>query len=131
LLAHADDQVANIEMTVEDDRVIYPEDGVVCHTNHYVSPAFEELDLYPEQEDSRTRLRRLVDFADQATCLDERALEELLSDHTGSPHSICKHVVDDGRALKTVASCVISPSLGRMRLSLGNPCINEYVTLAV
>ena len=132
VLAHADDQIVNIEMTVDDERFMYPEDHVLCHTNHYIDPDYEGADRFPGQADSRGRLARLQQFVETSPRLDEAALEQLLSDHANAPNSICKHVApQDRKRLKTVASCVMTPDLGRLRLSFGNPCETGYATLYV
>lgn len=131
LLAHADGQIVNIEMTVDDERFIYPEDHTLGHTNHYIDPDFEDADLFPDQKDSRRRLERLQQFIETAPRFDEAALEQLLCDHANAPNSICKHVAQDRKRLKTVASCVMTPALGRLRLSFGNPCETGFATLHV
>jgi isopenicillin-N N-acyltransferase-like protein len=131
VLAHADGQIVNIEMTVDDERFIQPQDHTLYHTNHYIDPDFENADLFPDQEDSRIRLDRLQQVIETTPQLDETALEQLLCDHANAPHSICKHIAQDRKRLKTVASCVMTPSLGRLRLSFGNPCKTGYATLYV
>ena len=131
MLAHADDLILDIEMTVDDERLIHPADHTLCHTNHYTSPDLEEVDLFPTQEDSRTRLARLHEYLQDAVSLDEAAMEQLMSDHANAPSSVCKHLADDSKRSKTIASCVMTPALGRMRIAMGSPCEAGYETLYV
>lgn len=131
LLADASDHVVDIEMTVEDDRHIYPTDGVLCHTNHYCHPDLEPFDRFTEQEDSRLRLGRLQELLAAREMFDENSLEQVLSDHENAPNRICKHTADNRQALKTVATCVMTPARGRMHIGFGNPCSCERLTLTV
>ena len=54
----------------------------------------------------------------------------ILSDHEGFPTSICRHPNDDAATgwQRSVVSLVLEPGEGRMHVSNGNPCENEYET---
>jgi isopenicillin-N N-acyltransferase like protein len=131
LLADSTDRVVDIEMTVETECYLYPTDGVLCHTNHYCHPELEPFDRFTEQQDSRLRLARLQELLAEGESWDENRLGQVLSDHANAPHSICKHPQDSKHAIKTIASCVMTPALGRMRVSFGNPCSGERLSLSV
>jgi isopenicillin-N N-acyltransferase-like protein len=131
LLADSGDQVVDIEMTVDGERLLFPMNGVLFHTNHYVHPELEKFDRYTEQEDSRQRRARLGELLASEELFDEASLGQLLSDHANPPHTICKHADGNKQAIKTVASCVMTPALGRMCVSFGNPCSNERMILSV
>ncbi len=52
------------------------------------------------------------------------SLREALSDHTGAPDSLCRHI-EDGAESKTVFWCVADVTEGTIRYGRGNPCDSE------
>jgi isopenicillin-N N-acyltransferase-like protein len=131
LLADRDDNIANVEMTVEDDRLLEVEDGLLYHTNHYRHSDLAAFDAYSQPEDSRARLRRLQELLPGRRLWDEAGIESLLSDHANRPTTICKHAEDSPTKLMTVASVVMTPEIGRMHICLGTPCSGHFVDLCV
>lgn len=123
-------EVLDLETAPEEFGVVYPEDGVLTHSNHFVT----DIDSLTEQRGPSTlyraeRLRRRL--ADAAGDVSPAVLQEALRDHFGRPSSICSHVdvtlpeVEHGQ---TNASFVIDLDDRRLHAVRGPPCMGEYET---
>ncbi len=128
-------QIADVELTPNGfSRVDERHDGYLGHTNHFVcSPHACATNDASSVPDSFPRLERihalLGERLGQLTVAD---LQRILADHDGHPTSICRHphagpdhpsVSARGR---TTASLIAEPARGRLHVSRGNPCENEY-----
>jgi isopenicillin-N N-acyltransferase-like protein len=125
LIGDAEGDVACVEMTVDDHRVLRAgTDGVIVHGNHYRHPDFAAFDRCPYPDGSRRRETRLAELAGATSMpLEALDLQRFLSDHANQPQSICGH---GPPGLQTVASCVLDPAHGRLWVSHGNPCQMAY-----
>jgi len=123
---------ADLEVTVDDVRVLSGEQGQVTHANHCKHPellavndAFPELiESYPRQQ----RIDKLLSAAGGPLSLE--AVKRALKDHEGHPRSICRHPNDDPQTgyWQTVFSVIIEPDQQRMHVSRGTPCEHPYET---
>jgi isopenicillin-N N-acyltransferase like protein len=108
------------------------EDGLLLHTNHCMHPHLTALNeehrdsLYGQTFERRSRSRTVLGRTGGKISVDD--LKTVLSDHDGSPTSICRHPNDDPRtgADRSVVSMIVEPDAGRMHLTNGNPCNNPY-----
>ncbi|UJA20319.1 peptidase C45 [Thermoleophilia bacterium SCSIO 60948] len=114
---------------------IDPADGVLVHTNHFVSPRFDGRDVSVlAMPDSPFRLQRLRArlAAAKGEPLGRDFLAQALGDHAGFPFGVCCHpderVPEPERSL-TLASAIIDPTAGTIALTAGNPCEHERETL--
>jgi isopenicillin-N N-acyltransferase-like protein len=134
LIAHAGGAALDIEAAPGDfTRLypLYPEDGVLRHTNHFLAdihPADLALWAMPS---SAVRLQRLR-AAGTARTLDDFGV--LLADHADYPHSICAHAdladhpCEQGA---TIASVLMDLTARRIWLAAGNPCQVPYEQLDI
>jgi isopenicillin-N N-acyltransferase-like protein len=134
LLAHADGLAVNVEGTpgnCADLLLDGPRDGVIIHTNHFVSPRFGGLDtglrLMP---DSFFRLQRLTDAVRGAGAkVTSDLLQQAFADHAGHPYGVCSHPDPSAPPVDqaaTIASVVMDLDERRLWLSDGNPCETPY-----
>lgn len=115
-------------------RIAPNEQGVLLHTNHFVSPDFDAVDyaeLVPST--SKTRLARVTEeVVDMADPTELSAFQTVLSDHTNQPDSVCRHP-DTSLPLPeqtmTVTSVLIDLTDRRVKLSEGPPCRRGYEEL--
>jgi isopenicillin-N N-acyltransferase like protein len=134
LVAATDGLAFDIEATPGDFaalHLLFPTDGVVLHTNHFLSPAFDRTDVSLwVMPDSPFRLERLgsaVGRADGKLSIDD--FRSFLADHANYPSGICCHpdarmaVHDQGA---TVASVLMDLDEKRMWVADGHPCTNPY-----
>ncbi|PLT35427.1 C45 family peptidase [Bacillus sp. V5-8f] len=134
LVAHGEGVAFDIEATSTDFDVLYPSDGTINHTNHFLSTRMDILDTarlkFPDTYVRYWRSHNLVSAAN----IDAQTLKTIFSDHFGHPDSICRHgesyPVDLGRstACGTVFSIIMNLSTKTLEISNGQPCTNAYHT---
>lgn len=134
LLAHRDGIAVDIEAAPGDFSrlfLLFPQEGVLLHTNHFLSPAFDRKDVSLwVMPDSPFRLERLgtaVAGARDGLSLD--AFGGFLGDHANFPSGICCH--PDARMEQhdqgaTVASVLMDLDERRILVSDGHPCTVPY-----
>lgn len=123
-------------------------DGLLVHTNHFVSPEFDSVDYADLVEStSQFRLKRVrelltaphptVDGSPPADgrgrLSDGRARRDqhaaALSDHADAPGSVCRHpdrFMPMSEQVETVASVLIDVTTTTVELSEGPPCQHDY-----
>ena len=147
LIAHASGAALDIEAAPGDFTRLYPlfpEDGVLLHTNHFLAPRIDPVDLALwAMPSTAVRLQRLraattapVTTA-PATTAEPPALDDfraLLADHADYPHSICAHPDPADHPCEqggTVASVLMDLGARRLWLAAGNPCQVPYERLDI
>src|ERR1700678_206227 len=130
LIAHASGAALDVEAAPGDfTRLypLYPEDGVLLHTNHFLAPQLhpQALSLWA-MPSSAVRLQRLrAALTDRPTPPSLDDLRPLLRDHADHPFGICAH--PDPRAHPynqgaTIASVIMDLPAGHLWSTAGNPC---------
>lgn len=139
LIAHEDGIAVDVEAAPGDFSRIFlefPEEGVLLHTNHYRSQAFDRRDVslwvMPDSPFRLERLKAEVARARPALSLD--TFRAALGDHANYPSGICCH--PDARMEPhdrgaTVASVLMDLDERRIWLADGHPCTTPYRELDV
>lgn len=133
VVGHGDGEVIDVETAPEEFNCVYPEDGVLTHSNHFFDTDITQLGQSGEGSQSTLyraeRLRRAL-ARDAATGdVDVDTITAGLRDHFSRPASVCSHVdeskpeVEHGR---TDASIVVDLSERRLLATRGPPCESEY-----
>jgi isopenicillin-N N-acyltransferase-like protein len=109
----------------------FPSGGVLLHTNHFVSPAFDGKDVSLwVMPDSPFRLERLHSEVEAAgTKLRLEDFRTFLSDHANYPSGVCCHPdarMDPLDRGTTVASVLMDLDARRMWIADGHPCTSPY-----
>jgi isopenicillin-N N-acyltransferase-like protein len=130
LLAHADGLAVNLETTPGGYQGVTPQlpsQGVLVHTNHFVSPVPGSQDVgHYAMADSLIRLQRVTThIAERQEPATVETLHKALCDHADFPSAVCCH--PDARSADdmqwaTVASVIMDLDERVMYLSEGNPC---------
>jgi isopenicillin-N N-acyltransferase like protein len=121
VFAHRDGHALNVEGSACRAETTVPVDGVLAHTNHYVDPAMRDAQRPGNRAGSVARLSRAAELlAGRDEPWTVEALREALSDHEGTPTSLCVH--GDERGTKTVFWCVADVTAGEIVYGRGNPC---------
>ena len=132
LVAHRDGSALDIEAMPGDFSRVHlhqAQDNVLLHTNHFVSPTFDDVDVSLwAMPDSPVRLARLRAGlrGDQSSLA---KIRELLSDHANYPFSICCHPDPDDDQIDqgaTIASVLMRLEDSTMWLADGIPCEMPY-----
>ena len=137
LIAHSSGVALDVEAAPGDFtrlHPLYPEHGMLVHTNHFLSPRLHPVDLSLwAMPSSAVRLQRLRAFRDGARPGDRHlTLDDfggLLADHADYPYSVCAHPEPGVHPLEqgaTIASVLMDLTAGRMWVAVGHPCRASY-----
>ncbi|MHB1006286.1 MAG: C45 family autoproteolytic acyltransferase/hydrolase [Chloroflexota bacterium] len=123
------DGVWDMEVTPDGFAALPVEDDLVVHTNHFLDSELAKhealLSALPDSADRLPRMRTLLRAERGQITL--AAVQRMLSDHANGPASICRHQDE----MITISSIVAEPDQGRLHVSVGNPCVNPYVTYSL
>jgi isopenicillin-N N-acyltransferase like protein len=128
--ASGEGDIIGLETWPNDYNVLYPENDILVHTNHYLTERFKKGGgtMGFMEGDSHIRLQRLKGQIEQRFGeLTPEIMMELLSDHTDYPRSICKHVADGVALGETIAAMIMVPEERAMYITKGHPCENEFI----
>jgi len=128
LIGHADGEAIDIEAGPDREAFLYPEGGILTHSNHFCKLEIESdvARFWPNTMYRNVRLARLLK---QCQPLDVDKIKRQMSDHFAFPHSICAHIDDDepeNIRLGTRSSILISLNTRTMYVTDGVPCESEY-----
>lgn len=133
VLASSEGDIICVESTSDDFNVLQPEDGVLVHSNHYLTERFKKADWgYLSTPDTYLRVQRISKLIKEYYGnLSVEILMEILGDHNNYPNSICRHIDEDTSRefyYETLASIIMVPEERIMYVACGQPCRYEYVT---
>lgn len=136
IIAQKVGEAVDLELTPDFISVLYPEDGILAHTNHFLTPSLQTDDLAIAESQSSIwrygRVKRLLQNARGKLSVER--VKEVLSDHFNYPHSICRHaeiLQQDEEPVATLASIVMDLAAGEMHVSAGEPCREDFRTYRV
>ena len=127
LIAYKDNEAADVEMDTGCCGIIYPEDSILTHANHYVScghPRYPYIDVFKGNSFVRhNRSNKLLRAITGKISMED--IQDIFSDHGNSPQSICRHgdeTLPKEKQSETVISFVMNLTTLEMRLAPHNPC---------
>jgi isopenicillin-N N-acyltransferase-like protein len=134
LVAHEDGIAVDVEAAPGDFSrlfLLFPERGVLLHTNHFRSQSFDGKDVglwvIPDSPFRLERVKAAVEAA--SPLLAPETFMELLADHANYPSSVCCHPDERIHPVErgsTVASVVMELDSRRVWLAEGHPCSTPY-----
>jgi isopenicillin-N N-acyltransferase like protein len=134
LLAHAEGEILNLELTASDADYQYGDKGWLVHANHYESLRLRGGDTGLATSISTVaraaRARRLLSAAAAQKDISRDTLRSILTDHTYGAYAICRHPVPAEPPLQqtaTRASLIMDLPARTLYLATGQPCREEYV----
>jgi len=135
LIAHADGFALDFEMAPQTLDYLYPEEGILVHTNHFTSERLKPLDANLTQfPDSLVRLGRARQkLARRVGRIGVEDFQEVLCDHFNYPDAICRHPDErdpEPEHVQTVASIIMNLAKKEVLITHGPPCQNEYQLLS-
>ena len=136
LIGYADGEAVNLETSPVEEHVLWPENGICVHTNHYLKPGQNFRDLKPLRDpylSTYLRCRRAQKIMTEIKGnIDVRGIQNILKDHMDKPFSVCIHrnpSVEPIRQIVTCLSIVMNLSRRQIHYTLGNPCRGTAQTL--
>ena len=136
LIGYAAGEAVNLETSPVEEHVLWPENGICVHTNHYLVPGKNFRDLKPLRDpflSTYLRCRRArTGLAELKGEIDVRGVQNILKDHMDKPFSVCTHqnpAVEPLRQIVTCLSIVMNLSRRQIHYTLGNPCRGKVETI--
>lgn len=125
------EKMIGIESIQDDFEIILPQNGILVHSNNYLTERFQSCDmagiLVPDSPARVERIRALIN--DHYGQITPELMMRLMSDHDKYPGSICRHA-EPGQppatASETLAAYVMIPREGIMHICRGNPCQYDF-----
>jgi hypothetical protein len=114
---------------------VYSPNGILVHANHPVgakTAAFEDYPDETEKENSRYRQGKLSELLyNKSGNLDRNKVFACLADHSAWPRGICRHIIGEREDKSTTAALIAEPAAGRLSVSKGPACLNDYITYSI
>ncbi len=127
LIAYRDNEAVDVEMDTGCCGILYPEDGILTHANHYVCPGHPVrpyLDVYKGNSFVRhNRSRKLLNAVKGKISIED--IQNVFADHGNAPQSICRHgdeTLPKEKQSETVMSFISNLTTLEMSLATQNPC---------
>lgn len=129
LIGYADGEAVNLETSPVEEHVLWPENGVCVHTNHYLKPGNNFRDLKPLRDpypSTYLRCRRAQKgMAELKGEIDVQGIQNILKDHMDNPFSVCVHQNPAAEPMQQIVTClsiVMNLSRRQIHYTIGNPC---------
>ena len=133
LLAHAEGEILDLELTARDADFLYGDDGWLVHANHFESGRLRGddtgLPLSMSTLARSARARRLLSAAVEGGSVSEGTFRTILRDHAHGSYAICRHAEPAEEALQqtaTRASLIMDLKARSLSLAPGQPCVTPY-----
>ncbi len=136
LIAHRDGEAVNLEIIPEDVDCLYPDNGIITHSNHFLGFTNRKdlIDIVksssPDTLFRANRARQLLEL--DRGHIDVGSFQRVFKDHFSYPNSICRHVDVQRKEPQqgaTLASAIIDMTEQTFYFTKGPPCQNEYYKL--
>ena len=129
LIAHRDGVAIDFETTPEQVYVVYPERGLLTHSNHFQSVVAQSTGAtkyYTGDTLYRDfRARQLLEPKIGKITIDD--IKMVLRDEFGAPRAICRSPHEyGGDSTMTIASLIFDPKNGTVHVAPGQPTQSEY-----
>lgn len=136
LIGYAPGEAVNLETSPEEEHILWPENGFLIHTNHYLKSGKNFRDLKPLRDpypSTYLRLRRAQKgMAALQGCIDTQGIQTVLGDHMDRPFSVCVHENPSVEPLQRIVTClsiIMDQTSKEIHYTLGNPCRGDVHTL--
>lgn len=128
MMVDTNNNAIDLEITPKMTGKVYPNNGFITHSNHFVSQIaeFQERKTGEDFENSvvrRLRLKQLIES--DIGNLDITKMQNMFRDRGSYPHTICREKGDYGTGT-TAASTIAVPSEGQIWAAIGPPSNYEY-----
>ena len=143
-ICHSSGEMYCVEGSATDFALLYPHEGYLVHTNHYLDPRmikFETIFSDPagksleEGSGSVVRYHRALGIVRRNLgSVTIQTLKEILSDHVNSTSSICCHenpASPKNERYKTIYAVISDLTRLEMHVCLGNPCKGKWKVFSI
>lgn len=134
LIAHRDGEAIDLEVSPEGVKCVYPDKGILAHSNHFVGEGKDFTDmlkpLYPDTLFRPQRARQLLEAETGRIGID--SFQRAFRDHFSFPHSICRHKDERAEGILqwvTLYSTIMDLNEHELYTTKGYPCQSEYLKI--
>jgi isopenicillin-N N-acyltransferase-like protein len=135
VIGAAGGEIVNVESSPDHVSRLDPEDGVVTHSNHFLTAGHGESlleKIAPNTLYRAGRMRALLRAHSGAVSFEH--MRSAAADHFGAPYAICRHPdasEPNERRTMTVGAVLIDLEARTMHVANGPPCANDYVAFSL
>jgi len=135
VIGAAGGEVVDLEASPDHVSRLYPEDGIITHSNHFLTSGHGESlleKISPNTLYRADRMRALLE--PQRGEISFAHMRTAAADHFGAPYAICRHPDPGQPAIMrtmTVGAVLIDLDDRTMQMANGPPCSDEYVAFPV
>ena len=126
VVGHADGEVIDIETSPDAISYLFPRDGLITHSNHFMDPRHGPSQMERISTSTLYRANRLDRLLRSHTGrIDDTVIKNALADHFGYPNAICRHPDERQPAAKrtmTNAAFIFDLNARTMLVANGPPC---------
>jgi isopenicillin-N N-acyltransferase like protein len=135
VIGAAGGDIVDIETSPDHVGRLTPDDGIITHSNHFLTPGHGESlleKIAPNTLHRIDRMRHLLMPHRGAITFDH--MRAAAADHVGAPYAICRHPdpsQSSARRTMTTGAVLIDLDARVMHVANGPPCSNEYVAFGI
>jgi isopenicillin-N N-acyltransferase-like protein len=135
VIGAAGGEIVDIESSPDHVSRLYPQDGMITHSNHFLTAGHGESlleKISPNTLYRADRMRALL--APHRGALSVAHMRAAAADHFGAPYAICRHPdlrQPAERRAMTVGAVLINLETRTMHVANGPPCTNDYVAFSL
>jgi isopenicillin-N N-acyltransferase like protein len=135
MVGAAGGEIVDLEASADHVSRLYSEDGIITHSNHFLTSGHGESLLERISPNTLYRADRMrVLLERHRGALSFAHMRAAAADHYGAPYAVCRHP-DSGQPsvlrTMTVGAVLIDLDARTMHVANGPPCSNEYVAFEV
>jgi isopenicillin-N N-acyltransferase-like protein len=136
LIAQGDGEAIDIEVSPADIGAVYPDGGILTHSNHFIALANREdlhdvlKQIYPDTLYRHHRAQHLLE--PEKGHIDVGSFQRVLRDHFSAPQAICRHADPQAEGIQqwaTLSSMIMDLTERAIYIAEGYPCQHEYLRL--
>mgnify|MGYP002822612026 CR=1 FL=1 len=126
VVGHADGEVIDIETSPDAISYLFPRDGLITHSNHFMDPRHGPSQMERISTSTLYRANRLDRLLRSHTGrIDDTVIKNALADHFGYPNAICRHPDErqpEAKRTMTNAAFIFDLNARTMLVANGPPC---------
>lgn len=127
-------EIIDLETSPDHVAYLYPTDGVVSHSNHFVAPGHGESQMEKIGPNTLYRAARIKRLLQKNGKVGTETMKAAMSDHFGAPNALCRHAdprQPEAKRTITAGAVMIDLDARVMHVADGPPCENPFVPFAV
>jgi isopenicillin-N N-acyltransferase-like protein len=128
-------KIVDLEWSPDHVSRIAPVDGIVTHSNHFLTSGHGESLLEKAAPNTLHRVDRMRALLQRHRgAIDLAQMRAATTDHAGAPYAICRHPdpkQPDAKRTMTAGAVLIDLDARVMHAANGPPCENDYVAFTL